>query len=95
MPIPDQTDYGDRLGIPAAYGPQTLTNRLRTGTQVHYVRPADLVHVSTIILNVRPDKTPVEISVQQLVNGKPTEFCNVKYDDQTFAAGTWHFPSDG
>ncbi len=97
MPIPDQSDFGDRLGIPAAYGPQQLTNRLRTGTLIHYVQPGTGTHVQAIIHNVA-NMTTGEISVMVPDASRPAgryEQANVLYDDATKPQGTWHFLSDG
>lgn len=93
MPIPDQTDNGYALGVPAAFGPQPLINRLRTGTSIHFVDSGG-VHQPTLICNVANMQTG-EISVNQIVNGRRTTLCNVPYDDQTKPPYSWHFPSDG
>src|SRR5258708_26899075 len=72
-----------------------VPNVLASGVLCHYVQPGTGIHIATPICNVDTTRSPVEISVQQVIGGRMTTVCNVKYDDQTFAQGTWHLPSDG
>lgn len=96
MPIPSTQDLGFEgaewwntvNGFPSPW--QRPRNALKSGNMCHYVA-ADGTHVPTQIGAING----TSISVQQTINGRVTTVCNVAYDDQTFAPGTWHLPSDG